>query len=114
MSFHIPLQQAIRQLKKESENRFTVLLKHGTMSIEYFAPQKIDLQKPHSQDEIYVIASGSGLFFRDGERIQFSQGDVLFVPAGMDHHFENFSKDFATWVIFYGADGGETEKVFSL
>jgi hypothetical protein len=25
----------------------------------------------------------------------------------MEHHFENFSDDFATWVIFYGPDGGE-------
>ena len=108
MSFHISLQQAIGQLKNETENRFTVLMKHGKMSIEYYAPQNIDLQTPHRQDEIYVIASGNGFFFRDGERIQFSQGDVLFVPAGKEHHFENFSSDFATWVIFYGADGGET------
>ena len=108
MSFHISLQQAIGQLKNETENRFTVLMKHGTMSIEYYAPKNIDMQTPHRQDEIYVIASGNGFFFRENERIQFSQGDVLFVPAGMEHHFENFSSDFATWVIFYGADGGET------
>jgi hypothetical protein len=29
---------------------------------------------------------------------------VLFVPAGMIHHFEKFSDDFATWVIFYGEE----------
>ncbi|CAN5253144.1 hypothetical protein BH11BAC6_BH11BAC6_05790 [soil metagenome] len=59
------------------------------------------------QDEIYIIASGSGMFFRNGERIRFNKGDVLFVPAGMDHRFENFTEDFATWVIFYGKKGGE-------
>jgi hypothetical protein len=32
---------------------------------------------------------------------------VLFVPAGMDHRFVNFSGDFAAWVIFYGPAGGE-------
>jgi hypothetical protein len=25
----------------------------------------------------------------------------------MEHYFENFSDDFATWVIFYGEEGGE-------
>jgi len=32
---------------------------------------------------------------------------MLFVPAGVEHRFENFSDDFATWVIFYGPEGGE-------
>ncbi|HXL57757.1 MAG TPA: cupin domain-containing protein [Chitinophagaceae bacterium] len=105
--FHISLTEAITQLSKETIQKFTVLLKHGTMSIEYFAPEKFDTQKPHKQDEIYIIASGSGTFFRNGERISFSTGDVLFVPTGMEHRFENFTDDFATWVIFYGKEGGE-------
>ena len=32
---------------------------------------------------------------------------LLFVKAGHEHRFENFTDDFATWVIFYGPDGGE-------
>ena len=82
-------------------------MQHGTMSVEYFSPDKVDNQQPHKQDELYVIDSGSGTFFRNGERIQFNKGDVLFVPAGMEHRFENFTEDFATWVIFYGKEGGE-------
>jgi len=27
----------------------------------------------------------------------------------MDHRFENFTDDFATWVIFYGEEGGESK-----
>ena len=88
---------------------FTVVMKHGTMSIEYFAPDKIDTQTPHKQDEIYVIIKGDGFFLRDGERVACKKGDILFVPAGMEHRFENFSDDFATWVIFYGPYGGEEE-----
>jgi mannose-6-phosphate isomerase-like protein (cupin superfamily) len=41
-------------------------------------------------------------------RHAFGPGDVLFVPAGVEHHFENFTDDLATWVIFYGPEGGET------
>jgi mannose-6-phosphate isomerase-like protein (cupin superfamily) len=109
MSFHLTIEQAIEALNKETSNRYTVLLKHGTMSIEYYAPKNIDLQTPHLQDEIYVIASGNGTFFRDGQRVSCKAGDVLFVPAGIEHRFENFSNDFATWVIFYGQQGGEAQ-----
>ena len=106
-NFHIPLADAITALQKETNKRFTVLMRHGTMRVEYFAPHKIDMQTPHKQDELYVIASGSGTLFRNGERVHFNKGDVLFVPAGMEHRFGNFTDDFATWVIFYGKEGGE-------
>jgi hypothetical protein len=45
---------------------------------------------------------------RNGDsRHAFSAGDVLFVPAGVPHRFEDFTDDFGTWVIFYGPEGGE-------
>jgi len=34
-------------------------------------------------------------------------GDVLFVAAGVEHRFSKFTDDFATWVFFYGPQGGE-------
>ena len=37
----------------------------------------------------------------------FGPGDLLFVPAGVEHRFEEFSDDLAVWVVFYGPDGGE-------
>ena len=105
--FHIILAKSVAKLREETSSEFTMLMKHGTMSIEYYSPKKIDRQTPHKQDEIYVIASGSGTFFRNGERVKFDTGDVLFVPAGIEHLFVNFTDDFATWVIFYGKEGGE-------
>lgn len=86
---------------------FVTLLRHGSMSVEWFRPEGADTQTPHRQDELYVIASGHGVFFKAGERVSFAAGDLLFVEAGVEHRFESFSADFATWVIFYGPDGGE-------
>ncbi|HYG39572.1 MAG TPA: cupin domain-containing protein [Cytophagales bacterium] len=57
--------------------------------------------------ELRLIISGSGLFYCNGERVNFKYGDFLFVPAGIEHRFENFSEDFSTWVFFYGPVGGE-------
>jgi hypothetical protein len=42
-----------------------------------------------------------------GERHRFIAGTTFFVPAGAEHRFENFSPDFATWVVFWGPKGGE-------
>lgn len=109
MNFKVSAEEALIKLLEENEFPFTVVMKHGTMTIEYFAPQERDTQTPHRQDEIYVITSGHSSFYRNGERVKCKKGDVLFVPAGMEHYFENFSDDFATWVIFYGPDGGEKE-----
>jgi mannose-6-phosphate isomerase-like protein (cupin superfamily) len=36
-----------------------------------------------------------------GERFSCAVGDALFVPAQVEHRFENMSDDFATWVIFF-------------
>ena len=109
MKFKISPKEANEKLLEDNEFPFVVVMKHGTMSLEYFAPVNTDTQTPHKQDEIYVVVKGDGFFFREGERVACKKGDVLFVPAGMDHRFENFSDDFATWVIFYDPDGGEEE-----
>lgn len=103
----ISLTAAKKQLKAQVDFPFTTVLQHGTMAVEYYAPKEKDLQTPHSKDELYFIASGTGVFNRNGEYTDCKKGDVLFVPAGMEHRFESFSPDFATWVVFYGEEGGE-------
>jgi mannose-6-phosphate isomerase-like protein (cupin superfamily) len=88
--------------------RSSLLMQHGSMKLRYYAPRGgTDPQTPHDQDELYVIASGRGTFFVGGQRVPFGPGDVLFVGAKVEHRFEDFSDDFATWVVFYGPPGGE-------
>ena len=59
----------------------------------------------HHLDPAWAIQTLPG---DDGEeRHPFNAGDLLFVPAGVVHRFEDFSDDFSTWVIFYGPEGGE-------
>ena len=108
MNYKVSPEEALKKIDAVGRARFAVMMKHGSMSIEYFTPKKYDIQTPHTQDEIYVINKGEATFYRDGERVPCTKGDVLFVPAGIDHRFENFSDDFETWVIFYGPEGGET------
>ncbi|MFZ2503703.1 MAG: cupin domain-containing protein [Nocardioides sp.] len=91
----------------EGQPRFAELLRHGSMSVELYAPQGRDLQEPHAQDELYIVATGSAAL-RIGETIEpLAAGSVAFVRAGEDHRFEEFSADFSTWVVFWGPPGGE-------
>lgn len=83
------------------------VLAHGSMLVRFYAPRPTDEQSPHTRDELYVVARGSGTFLNGEEHHPFGEGDVLFVPAGVEHRFEDFTGDFAAWVIFYGPEGGE-------
>src|SRR5262249_50889989 len=66
------------------------------------APRGGDPQTPHDRDELYMVASGSGRF-RVGDRAEpFAPGALLYVGAHETHRFEDFTDDFATWVVFYG------------
>lgn len=90
-----------------SGKEFLPLFNHGSLTIEIYKPNKVDNQDIHDKDEVYIIISGEGEFINDGITTTFKPGDFLFVPAGVDHRFFNFTDDFATWVIFYGPQGGE-------
>ena len=88
--------------------RFVQAFSRDTLTVELYAPIGSDPQTPHTRDEVYIVVSGSGEFVVAGERSPFKPGDALFVAAGVEHRFENFTADFTTWVIFYGPDGGES------
>jgi mannose-6-phosphate isomerase-like protein (cupin superfamily) len=108
--WHLNAAEALQRLPTSEGKHFIELLQHGTLSVELFAPRGTDTQKPHTRDEIYVVVSGSGTFNNGGTRQPFGVGDFLFVPAGVEHRFENFTDDLAVWVIFYGPEGGEKAK----
>ena len=94
---------------QEADRQFHYPIRHGTMRVGIYSPHGIDDQTAHDQDEIYIVASGSGWFVHDAERSPFRPGDVVFVRAGMPHRFEDFTDDFSTWVIFWGPLGGEPD-----
>lgn len=83
---------------------------HGSFEARWYAPRGTDTQAPHDRDEAYVVVRGSGTFFCAGTRAPFVPGDLIWVPAGAEHRFEDFTDDLAVWVIFYGPEGGETPR----
>jgi carbamoyl-phosphate synthase large subunit len=103
----LTLTQALGRLSGHNERRFVSVFQYGTMTTEILAPPSRSPLHPHSRDEIYIVAKGTGELFRDRIGLPISPGDFLFVPAGMEHHFRNFADDLVIWAIYYGPDGGE-------
>ncbi len=108
MKPRLTIPQAMERLAA-AETPFDRVFAHGSLEVEIYAPKGEDHQTPHTRDELYIIASGNGFFVHERVRHPVETGEVLFVPAGDTHRFEDFSDDFATWVVFYGPEGGEKE-----
>lgn len=104
---HFSIAEALARLPGPGGERSAVLFTHGTLLVKVYAPRGGDPQTPHTRDELYVVMCGTGFFFDGETRRPVCPGDFLFAPAGSVHRFEQFSDDFATWVVYYGPEGGE-------
>jgi mannose-6-phosphate isomerase-like protein (cupin superfamily) len=104
---HLTPDELLAKLPGKSGERFVAAFQHGTLEVELYAPRGKDPQTPHRRDEVYVVVSGSGEFVAGERTTTFKAGDFLFVAAGVQHRFQNFSEDLAVWVLFYGPEGGE-------
>ena len=100
-------EEALAALPGPGGKRFNTVFRHGSLQVEIYAPVGTDPQSPHTRDEAYVVAAGSGTFVSDQGRQKFGPGDFLFAPAGVAHRFEEFGPDLVLWVLFYGPEGGE-------
>ena len=103
----VSVSDALALLPGAGGERFAKVLEHGSLVVEIYEPRGTDPQQPHTRDELYVVVKGGGHFLNGDARHAFASGDVLFVPAGITHRFEEFTEDLVVWVVFYGPEGGE-------
>jgi len=107
--FQIDIDKAVAALPTEPDEQYVIVFRHGTFEAGLYAPRGVDEQTPHSRDEAYVVIKGTGVFVCGKTRKVFSPGELLHVPAGTIHRFEDFTDDLTVWVIFYGPPGGEAK-----
>lgn len=98
----VTVTDALRQLPAHDDERFARIFQNEQLEVEIYAPRVQDLQTPHDRDEAYVVVSGAGTFVYGDERTPFGPGDFLFVPAGVEHRFVDFTDDLIVWVFFFG------------
>src|SRR5215211_5025708 len=64
----------------------------------------IDSQQPHTEDEVYYIASGRGAIAVAGANRNVAAGSVVFVKAGDEHRFHSIAEELVILVFFAPAE----------
>jgi mannose-6-phosphate isomerase-like protein (cupin superfamily) len=64
----------------------------------------VDPQEPHSEDEVYYIASGRGMIQVGEEQRAVHTGSVVFVAAHVEHRFHSIEEDMTILVFFAPAE----------
>ena len=91
----------------ESGTEYVEHLRRADLSVGTYSLRAgaADLQSPHAEDEVYVVASGAGRFTADTQTVDVGPGSTLFVPAGEAHRFHDITEDLAVVVFFGPAEG---------
>jgi mannose-6-phosphate isomerase-like protein (cupin superfamily) len=63
-----------------------------------------DQQRPHTEDEVYVVMSGRGAIRVGSEDRPVGAGSVVFVAAGVEHRFHGIQEELRVLVAFGPAE----------
>jgi quercetin dioxygenase-like cupin family protein len=64
-----------------------------------------DRQQPHTEDEVYYVASGAGQITVGGETRPVAPGSTIFVAAGVPHRFHDIADELRIVVFFAPPEG---------
>jgi mannose-6-phosphate isomerase-like protein (cupin superfamily) len=64
-----------------------------------------DLQRPHTEDEVYYVISGRAKVTVGDDVRDVRPGSVVFVATAVPHHFHDITEDLALFVAFGPAEG---------
>jgi mannose-6-phosphate isomerase-like protein (cupin superfamily) len=59
-----------------------------------------DRQRPHAEDEVYHVVAGRGVIDVEGEGRDVGPGSVVFVAAGVAHHFHSIEEELRVLVFW--------------
>ncbi|MDI2130422.1 cupin domain-containing protein [Yinghuangia seranimata] len=74
--------------------------KYFSMGLYALEPGETDTQKPHGQDEVYVVISGRAGLTVGTEVTEVARGSVVFVPAHQEHRFHRITEPLRVLVFF--------------
>lgn len=63
-----------------------------------------DAQSPHKEDEVYYVVRGRGRMRAGSEDQIVSQGNIIFVAAGVEHRFYEIAEELMVLVFFAPAE----------
>lgn len=66
-----------------------------------------DLQRPHAQDEVYLVVRGRGTLRMAADDHPVAAGAIAYVPASTPHHFHTITEELQVLVFFAPAETAE-------
>jgi mannose-6-phosphate isomerase-like protein (cupin superfamily) len=96
----------LEQERTESGKLYLEFLRVPAMSAGlYVLPAGgTDPQSPHKEDELYYVVSGRARMKVGSEDQTVTQGNVIFVAAGVEHRFYDISEELTVLVFFAPAE----------
>ena len=87
-------------------------VREESMSVGLYvlAAGAVDRQLPHTEDEVYVVLSGTALFTASDQTRPVQRGDTLFVAAGVAHRFHDISEELRLIVVFAPPEGSGPDR----
>jgi mannose-6-phosphate isomerase-like protein (cupin superfamily) len=97
---------ALEEQQAADQKRYLEFLRVPAMSAGLYVLEAgvTDLQRPHSQDEMYYIIRGQARFRAGDQDTAVSAGSVLFVAAEVEHRFYDIVQELAVLVVFAPAE----------
>jgi mannose-6-phosphate isomerase-like protein (cupin superfamily) len=68
-------------------------------------PGEPDLQKPHTEDEVYYVVGGRARITVGDEVRDVRPGSIVFVATGVPHRFHDITEELTLLVAFGPAEG---------
>lgn len=98
------------ELEAESERagqRWHEFLRVPSLSMGLYRLKtgQADEQRPHTEDEVYVVLSGKAVFRAGGREHTVAPGSILFIERAAEHRFVDITEDLTVLVFFAPPEG---------
>jgi quercetin dioxygenase-like cupin family protein len=92
---------------ERNNQRWGEFLRVPSLSMGLYRLQagQADEQKPHTEDEVYVVLSGKASFRAGGQEQAVVSGSLIFVEKNVEHRFVDITEDLTVLVFFAPAEG---------
>jgi mannose-6-phosphate isomerase-like protein (cupin superfamily) len=92
---------AIKERLREAGGGYEIVHESAGLEVGVYslvAPEP-DRQRPHDDDELYMVLEGTGVLEVEGRQVPVKEGTAVFVEAGAEHRFTAY-EHLSVLVIF--------------
>ena len=103
--FRLPELLALREQQNQAWLEF-LRAQSLSMGLYHLGVGQVDVQQPHTEDEVYYVVSGRASFRIGGdENRKVEPGSLLFVERQLEHRFVDVTEDLTVLVFFAPPEG---------